>query len=354
MLYVVMYSAIPFLFGGNPTASELSTLVQIFVYSILGCIFVLFLFGGFFNVRLRFKSAFPRLMSLVDGKDKPISVQLSLLVFLFAVLQLYSFPWTSDRDSVFASISAFFRILWFSLSLLVPVNPQAFQRSFSSWIYVLATLLLSIVDGSRTYFICSLLMFAFRLKLRPSFLFGALSLVFSFALVVHQVRSGASFFDGIRGEAQLATLAYYGALSHSFTLGASLSQSLYLFFLPASLFFEKLIPFFGPFISPVTVFGLSDMAGSYQSLNTMGGAFLGLSLLPLLKLPLVIPVYFLYSYAITRLMLGWIHDCLPPVIFTLFIKCTPFAYWNTVLWVLVVFLFVSFVRSRSFVRFVQS
>ena len=142
--------------------------------------------------------------------------------------------------------------------------------------------------------------------------------------------------SGIRGEAELGSLAVYGSIAKDDTLQDSIHQFTYLITSPLIISLDKLTDLLGATNLISNFWDAKDVGSVYQELNVMGGGFLGSSLAALTQLPFTIPIYIIYSYCITKLMLDWYSPILAPAVFSIFIKSTPAVYWNVCLWIMLI------------------
>lgn len=84
-------------------------------------------------------------------------LQLFFCFILFAV-SFYITPWTSDRESIFASLNAVFKMFWFILVLNNSKNTR-----LAKYLFVF-TIVLMVIEQSRTYFLLSLFILIINIK----------------------------------------------------------------------------------------------------------------------------------------------------------------------------------------------
>lgn len=84
-------------------------------------------------------------------------IQLFICFILFA-FSFYLTPWISDRESIFASINAIFKMFWFILVLNNSKNIRLLKYIF------VFTIILMVIEQSRTYFLLSLFILLINIK----------------------------------------------------------------------------------------------------------------------------------------------------------------------------------------------
>jgi hypothetical protein len=132
------------------------------------------------------------------------SFVVTAIIFLFASYVFFLFPWHDDRESLGASLAAFFRALWFVVAISYIDSTERTRL-----LVIISTVILMYIDQSRTYFLLLLLIIAARSDYKKSAFFLGLTL----AIVLGAVRSSDStggldlILYGIIGEGYNATKA---------------------------------------------------------------------------------------------------------------------------------------------------
>ncbi|WP_341882020.1 hypothetical protein [Synechococcus sp. UW140] len=293
------------------------------------------LYQYFFPLKIRqksFASIFPR----------EISLWLVIPFFFVSLIQLYLYPWHSTfaRDSHFGTISALVRFIWLALA---PLSLNSSAKS-TNILYLILSGILSLVDGSRSvFFICFLISISKFFYSKVKIFLILLFLVF-FLLVIAAVRSGwdiYGFTNGLVGEQTLSTMTFLNTLNFSFSDPEKFHQFIYLISIPIIFPFVKILNYF------VDDFAHLDVMNQYSYFQEMGGGFIGTHFVPLGSLSVILlPLYMIITLYITNLLLSWYSPLISCFVPILFVKTSPYVYWNFV-YMLAFFLFIFSLLIRS-------
>lgn len=281
-------------------------------------------------------------LSIFTQKNSPL---LTILIFVAASYCFYLFPWHDDRESVGASISAFFRALWFMVGISYMSSSERARL-----LVMIATVALMYIDQSRTYFLLLLIMLAAKSEYKKiALIFGL-----TFAVALGAVRSDDSsggmdlLLYGIIGEGFNATKAVGQIIEVSNISIDYFSHIASTLFQPITIPFDILISKFFPeeyrlqdhYLSESVALNLGEV------FNPMGGWYIvgdfvyyGFAGIFLMWAYLYITWYLSRRLLDTRLF--------PFGAFFLFIaiKSTPFIYWKFVLYIIAVSIFYKFISS---------
>jgi len=281
------------------------------------------------------------------AKSYPYKITSGLLICLFLVslLQLYFCPWHLCREGMFSSLSALIRLTWLSLAPLV-INTQI--RQVNNF-YMVLSIVLSVVDGSRTIFFVSFMVSMtnyFRTRLKAALM---LMLILVVLLIIASVRSGWSLFDfanGFIGEQTLATLTFYNIIDVKFTMPQVAEQLFYLLTLPFLYPIYKVASYFVP-IQEGLLF--TDVTSIYSYYQEMGGAFLLTNFTPFgIAAVLVLPLYLIITIYVTNLLISWYSPIVASYITILSVKSDPFVYWNLIyLFAIYLMIFSLIIRIKT-------
>lgn len=306
------------LFIGNSSTDMLSV-NWIYLPVILSIALYLYYYMVDLNL-LKIKTSFTSI------SPRQIPFYVLAVLFFVSLMQFYYYPWhyTEARDNDLGSISALMRIMWLALAPL-SLNCSTKKTNAS---YLCFSVLLSIVDGSRTvFFICILISVSklFFSRIKTLLILSALLLLLLIIAAVRSAWNIEGLGNGLIGEQTLATLTFFKTLNEKFTDVEKLHQFLYLF----------LIPFIFPLLKIQSFLnfdlGFSDVMNKFSHLQEMGGGFIGTHFIPFGSLTVIfIPIYLIITIYMTNLLLSWYSPVLSCFIPVLSIKSSPLVYWNFV------------------------
>ena len=271
------------------------------------------------------------------------ALSLSQLLFIFSccLLSFSISPWTSPVIGIFSLTSAFFRLLWISLSVFL----YSTRKTFIIVVYILASLLLSIIDQSRSFLLVSLTTAIVALRLSISSLLPWLAVLIAAPIGVASVRSGWGIFNpflSITSESSLATLSYYKLAQQTFSELDQYLQIIYLFTLPFLWPVAKLAHIFS---LPIEYLPQNVVSGDVFKYQQMGGDFILSHFTPFGSLSiLLVPMYIIYVSYITDRLVGFYAPLLAFPLSVLSIKASPQVYWNYVFILFLVIWLTSLVK----------
>lgn len=274
------------------------------------------------------------------------------VIFITASYVFYLFPWHDDRESFGASVSAFFRALWF-VTAISYLNSSERARLAT----MLTTVVLMYIDQSRTYFLLLLLIIAARSEYKKA----ALLLGLFFSIALGSIRSSDSgggldiLLYGIIGEGYNATKAVgqiYEVSNIPINKFAHITSTL---LQPITLPFDVLISKIFPdnyrlqdyYLSEIVTVNLGEI------FNPMGGWYIVGDFVYYGYIGIVLMGIYIYiTWHLSRLLLD--TKSFPYGAFFVFIaiKATPFVYWKFVFYIAAVSLVYKFLTSfRSGLKF---
>ncbi len=267
----------------------------------------------------------------------PVHPAVSLVVFVGGCFWLSRYGWIEVREGFEGSVSAAFRIIWFTII----INLRQSSLSLSQrMIYVLATAILMFFDQSRTYFLIALLILLANLN------WVAIVPALVAALMVAAIRSdqnygflhsitfavGGEGYLGSQGVFQVLTLPDGGL---NFTIPAIQAM-----FAPATALVTVVAKRLG---YPADILDSSTYLGSYIEALTgepyppMGGFFILSEFIRAGWLGIVcMAVYMTIVFFVTKRLFDTMEFPIGSFITILAIKNSPMTYWNLVLIVLVI------------------
>ena len=293
----------------------------------------------------------PSTLFYENNNSKEVKFKYILISFIFFSIYLNHFSWDGTRN-IFHSISAYMRLIW--LFYATQINSKT-PRSYI-FVFLIMSLFIGFIDNMRTYLLMYLLVvfFQLRLSILPS-LFFLFFILISLTLIA-SIRSGQtpdiiqSIFFAFSGEGYLATLNYREAFNKiDFSLGENLYHLFYLFSSPFIVLINKILSFL-PFDFGIDFSQLDLFQIRYGKFNVLGGHFISSTFLSFKSFQFIFqPLYFIYSYTITKRLIGPLNVPLSSILFILCLKNTPFVYWNLVLTILILGILLKFVRRIKFI-----
>lgn len=286
---------------------------------------------------------------LINTISENLNIKNYLIYFLFVVslIIFYIYPWHDDRESLGASVAAFFRAAW----LLVMFSCVAQNEKRKLLIFILSIILMYI-DESRTYFMIGILAIAASSIYRKKLIFLALFSVVLLASVRMDVSGSALqlILYGIIGEGYNATkpvgqilsisdenINYVGHLFQTFLQPIIFPVE----FIGNRVFNLSLPQQFDYFSSPVERYlgeKLSPMGGWYIVADFVYYGAIG------------IPLLIMYMHMV------WVVTCkifntsvfpFGSFIFLISIKATPYVYWKFIFYLVVVFFVIQLLNKFS-------
>ncbi len=323
--YIIYLNSIFFIFYGTVPLGLVSILDFEFFGAELNLIYSTLSFALFLTIFYQYEKHAKPCKGLIDKlsfSNISLSIQFlcSLPIFIIA-------PWSEDRLSVFASIAAFVRILWMIRMWVDSTNNQ--HRLMSR---VIMTVVLAVVDGSRTTFFLALVPYMMRhITKKRHFILVLLGLAF-FSSLVHFFRiEGAGVNDlftaGIIGE------GFWGPYGVSQVLRSDISMNVQ----------SVVMPFIMPIVLPIidvadkflinlrSDSNMSDLI--YQNLGEtyypMAGFYLLSEYISMgLTGVVIMNLYLLYCHIIIRRLLGSRNFPFSLLLMVLAIKSSPFTFWK--------------------------
>lgn len=324
LLLAVIASSFFLLYGFTPYILDLMGIyyidaaVENLIFSVI---------AAFFPISLHFL-----LSKSTRNKNKKIVIInwcLVLFIFIVSLIVFYLFPWHNDRESAGASVAAVFRGLW--LVLMVNCYGQNRKKIFR---LILMTLVLMIVDQSRTAFGLALFVLGLSYSIKSLFV---MMLVMS-ASAAWRMGVSAGFVNdvlyGLVGEGYNgAKGALQSILVQDYEI-SYVSHILQTFVQPFFTFFQVIITKSGfpDLDSTRHIAGLVDrylnevyspMGGFYISAEFIYYGYKGLFLLFL---------YLLITYVITKRIFDNSSFPLGSLLFIISIKATPYVYWKYIIY----------------------
>ena len=320
-----------------------------FDFSVVITSFLTILFLPFITKKL---GMIPSNLFYENSNSKEVKFKYLFISFIFFSLYLNHFSWDGST-TIFHSFSAYLRLIW--LFYATQINSKT-PRSYI-FVYLIMSLFLGFIDTKRTYLLMYLLIvfFQLRLSILPS-LFLLFMMILSLSLIA-SIRNGqpADIFQSIiysfAGETYLATLSYEAAYNNiDFSFLENLYHLFYLFFSPILILINKFLCYL-PFNSCADHPIIQDLFQlRYGQFNIMGGHFISSTFLSFKSFQFIIqPVYFIFTYAITKRLIGPLSISLSSILFIICLKATPYTYWNLVLVILIIGILLKFIRRIKFI-----
>lgn len=332
ILLTIMYGLVPLLVEINGLFEAPYAFIN-FWFSVALLIFIIMLPAKVLTL--------PRSFIFTEKRN----LALTITIFIAASYTFYLFPWHDDRESVGASFSAFFRALWFVVSVSY-INSSERSRLF----IIICTVILMYIDQSRTYFLLLLIILAARSEYKKSALFFGLTLAVALG-AVRSSDSGGGFdilLYGIIGEGYNATKAVgqIHEVSHipinkfSHIASTLLQPVTFPFDILMSKVFSEDYRLQDYYLYEVVTLNLGEI------FNPMGGwyvvgdfVYYGYSGVALMG------IYIYITWYLSRILLD--TEYFPYGAFFVFIaiKATPFIYWKFIFYVVAVSLFYKLLVS---------
>lgn len=245
-------------------------------------------------------------------------------------------PWHDDRESLGASLAAFFRVAWV-LNVFCFVNAPERSRIFA----IVLTVILVFIDQSRTYFMIAFMVLALASERKLLYFFlGLLGVLLVAATRVGESMSALGMLTyGIIGEGYNGTKAVGQVLALDV---ASLDKTTHFFL-------TMLQPIYTPFeIFIGRIFGIDlpsqssvlDEAVRYQlgeKLSPMGGWYIVADFIWYGPIGLLFMWFYInISWLLSNLLLNTRYFPIGAFFFFLAVKSTPFVYQKALLYVILI------------------
>lgn len=252
-----------------------------------------------------------------------------LIIFIISSIVLYFFSWHDDRESFGSSLAAIFRGSW-----LVLMAQSYGQRPAKIFRLILMTVILMLIDQSRTAFGLALFVLAlsYSIKILP-FLILLITASAAWRMgassgVVNDILYGlvGEGYNGAKGSLQAIAVKSYeiNYLSHIFELLLQPVLTIFQFILQKiSMADLDVTRHIGNLINQNLDEVYSPMGGFYISSEFIYYGYSGLVLLFF---------YLLITYLITKKIFDNVRFPVGSLLFIISIKATPFVYWKYIIY----------------------
>lgn len=253
-----------------------------------------------------------------------------MCLFTFSIITFIAFPWTEDRTSAGASLSALWRLIWF---LLMTFHLKGTRKDYK-WLFL--NIVLMIIDKSRTVFAATLLIHLLRRR--------NLSLIGIFSIIAATFGTAAfrsGFFNLTDFFESIFLYGYFGE-----GVNGALGSLQVLATKESSNIFITLTPFLQPFLlifKPLELIGIDLDLSSFQSeiidseLNEvyypLAGYYLPSSFLGTSTVlsALIFNIYMIFNLYLIKILFKRFDNAFYMVITILLIKMSPYTFWNWIL-----------------------
>jgi hypothetical protein len=284
------------------------------------------------------------LSRLIIFTEKRNSV-LTITIFISALYSFYLFPWHDDRESIGASLSAFFRALWFVVGISYMSSPERTRL-----VLMIATVILMYIDQSRTYFLLLLIILAAKSEYKKTALIIGLTLATALG-AIRSSDSGGGF-----------DLLIYGIIGEGYNATKTVGQIHAVSHIPIDVFSHIASTLLQPVTLPFDILMSKIFSDSYklqdfylyeaitlnlsEIFNPMGGwyvvgdfvyyGYIGI---------LLMWIYIYITWYLSRRLLD--TKLFPYGAFFVFIaiKATPFIYWKFIFYIIAVSLVYKLLTS---------
>jgi len=279
--------------------------------------------------------------------NKSLSINQIAAYFCISLILFFLFPWHDDRESSGAQIASLFRATW----LVVVVKSMDRSEKFRRRLFLLS-LILMMIDESRTYFMIILSALALRSKYTIRYISISIFGVILVAATRMSISGGVSqiMMYGIVGESYNATRPVGQILQireYAIDWPLHIAHTFFQpFIIPFELLFNKIgLTFFLPqnyhlseVVSRKLGEALSPMGGWYIPADFIYYGFAGYFFFVL---------YLGLSWVITNYVLNTRSFPIGAFVFMISIKATPYVYWKFVLYIFLVSILVGIISKMS-------
>ena len=293
----------------------------------------------------------PKKLYFQNQNLKEVPLIFILISFISFSIYFSFFSWDGSNN-IFHSASAFLRIIW--LFYATQINTNTSRRYI--YLFLIMTLIMGFIDNQRTYLLMYLfiIFFQLRLSILPSLIL--LFIIFITLTLIATTRNNQPFdvFQSVAyafgGETYLATLSYVEAYKYiNFNLTDNLYHLFYLFFSPIIVLLNKILSII-PFDLGSDFIFKDLFQVRFGEFNIMGGHFISSTFLSFKSLQwLIQPIYLIYTYSLTKILIGPLSIPLSSILFILSLKNTPSVYWNLVMIILVFGFLFKFIRRNKLI-----
>lgn len=307
-----------------------------FIYS-MALLLILLCFKSVPRIGIRYINLIPK------SEMRYLSI---VIVFLVAIFLFYQFPWHSDRTSVGSKFSALARATW-----LYVVFSLHFANERKRTVAFVCTLILMLVDESRTTFILCIFFLAIRSKYSIYFVpIGVLS-----AIILAAVRMSASkgvlfaIWYGLFGEAYNGAFPISQTSQINFDIAQALAYSAQTILQPIAYVIIKIVSFLNVDVTSIAAHSMLVQEVKLtlnQKLAPMGGWYIPASFVHLSYFgPIAMSAYALAIFSFSKILFYSKHFPFHLLFIFLAIKATPHVYVNFCIYYALVFFVMNQLRK---------
>ena len=307
-----------------------------FIYS-LALLLILLCFKSVPQIGIRHLNLIPK------SEMRYLSI---FIVFVVAIFLFYQFPWHTDRTSLGSKFSALARAIW----LYVVFSLHSANEKKRTVVFVL-TLILMLVDESRTTFILCIFFLTIRSEYSLYFLpIGVLS-----AIILAAVRMSASkgvlfaIWYGLFGEAYNGAFPISQTSQINFEVAQAIAYSAQIILQPIVFVLIKFVSLLSADINAITAHSMLVQEVKLtlnQKLAPMGGWYIPASFVHLGYFgPIAMGAYLLAIFSFSKILFYSKYFPYHLLFIFLAIKATPHVYVNFCIYYALVFFVMNQLRK---------